>query len=90
MLEPHEEYKLAKRWPEHSDRDAAQRLVTVLAKGIFRLERWSRNFEQGTKWNLGLTAGILCLRIRSDDEEASPPEPHTGLQGEGGLGCLEE
>jgi len=41
--------------------------------------RWSRNFAQGVKWNLGLTAGMLCLRIRSEDEEASPPEPHAGL-----------
>jgi hypothetical protein len=41
--------------------------------------RWPRKFEQGAKWNLGLKAGMLCLRIRSDDEEASPPEPHTGL-----------
>src|SRR5215813_228885 len=53
-------------------------------------ERWSQNFEQGAKWNLGLTAGMFCLRIRSDDEEANPPEPHTSLQGEGGVGCLEE
>src|SRR5262249_44374739 len=52
--------------------------------------RWLRNFEQGAKWNLGLTAGMFCLRIRSEDEEASPPEPHTGLQGEGGPGCPEE
>ena len=28
MLEPHEEYMLAKRWREHGDRDAAHRLVT--------------------------------------------------------------
>ena len=48
------------------------------------LKRWLRNFEQGAKWKLGLTAGMFCLRIRSEDEEASPPEPHTGLQGEGG------
>jgi len=41
--------------------------------------RWPRNFAQGVKWNLGLTAGMFCLRIRSEDEEASPPEPHTGL-----------
>jgi transposase len=37
--------------------------------------RWPRNFEQGVKWNLGLKAGMPCPRIRSDDEEASPPEP---------------
>ena len=29
MLEPQEEYMLAKRWREHDDRDAAQKLVTV-------------------------------------------------------------
>src|SRR3569833_4216338 len=28
MLEPQEEYMLAKRWQEHGDRDAANRLVT--------------------------------------------------------------
>src|SRR5438552_17012825 len=28
MLEPHEEFMLAKRWREHGDRDAAHRLVT--------------------------------------------------------------
>src|SRR5215471_11772161 len=58
--------------------------------GTKKQERWPRNFEQGVKWNLGLTAGMFCLRIRSDDEEASPPESHTGLQGEGGPGCPEE
>ncbi len=55
-----------------------------------RMERWLRNFEQGVKWKLGLTAGMFCLRIRSEDEEASPPEPHTGLQGEGGPCCPEK
>ena len=28
MLEPQEEYMLARRWREHGDRDAAHRLVT--------------------------------------------------------------
>jgi RNA polymerase sigma-32 factor len=28
MLEPREQYMLAKRWREHGDRDAARRLVT--------------------------------------------------------------
>jgi hypothetical protein len=41
--------------------------------------RWLRNFEHGVKWNRGLTAGMFCLRIRSEDEETSPPEPHSGL-----------
>jgi hypothetical protein len=42
-------------------------------------KRWLRNFEQGVKWNLGLTAGMICLRIRSEDEEASSPESLTAL-----------
>jgi hypothetical protein len=32
---------------------------------------------------------MFCLRIRSDHEETSAPEPHAGLQGESGLGCLD-
>src|SRR5258707_15609779 len=55
-----------------------------------RKQRWFRNFEKGVKWKLGLTAGMFCLRIRSENEEASPPEPHTGLQGEGGPCCPEK
>ena len=30
MLEPQEEYMLAKRWREHGDRDAAPRITTEL------------------------------------------------------------
>ena len=51
-------------------------------------ERWLRNFEQGVKWNLGLTAGMICLRIRSEDEKASSPESLTGLQSEMALAAL--
>src|SRR6266571_2278015 len=47
-------------------------------------ESRSRKSAQGDKWSFCLTAGTLCLRIRSDHEETTPPEPHTGLQGEGG------
>ena len=34
MLEPQEEFMLAKRWREHGDRDAAHRLVTKIAGTI--------------------------------------------------------
>ena len=81
------------RRPNTSKPAPGHRIYPYLLRGLMIDRpnlRWSRNFAQGVKWNLGLTAGMLCLRIRSDDEEASPPEPHTGLQGEGGLGCLEE
>jgi hypothetical protein len=61
-------------------------------KGVIQL-KWtaenanqsrSRNSAQGDKWNFCLTAGTLCLRIRSDHEQTSTPEPHSGLQGKGG------
>src|SRR5262249_6368746 len=69
--------------------DRCERFQLVLTTIPLTL-RWLRNFEQYAKWNVGLTAGMFCLRIRSDDEETSPPEPHSGVQGESGLGCLEE
>src|SRR6266513_5223129 len=40
--------------------------------------------EQGDKWSFCLTAGKIGPRIRREDEQTSTPEPHTGLQGEGG------
>ena len=70
--------------------DGAYDRDDVYGEVAARHQRWLRNFEQGVKWKLGLTAGMFCLRIRSEDEEASPPEPHTGLQGEGGPCCPEK
>src|SRR6266478_453521 len=43
-----------------------------------------RKSEQGDKWSFCLTAGKIGPRIRRDDEQTSTPEPHPGLQGEGG------
>ena len=47
-------------------------------------ESWPRKSAQGAKWSFCLTAGTMSPRIRSDHEQTSTPEPHTGLQGEGG------
>jgi Group II intron, maturase-specific domain len=41
----------------------------------------SRKSAQDDKWSFCLTAGTLCPRIRRSDDQTSPPEPHTGLQG---------
>src|SRR5213596_3084290 len=49
-----------------------------------RIESRLRKSEQGDKWNFCLTAGKIGPRIRRDDEQTSTPEPHAGLQGEGG------
>src|SRR4029450_9624258 len=53
-------------------------------KSSKRAQSWPRKSAQGDKWSFCLTVGTLCLRIRSDHEETTPPEPHTGLQGKGG------
>ena len=43
-----------------------------------------RKSAQDDKWSFCLTAGTMCPRIRRDHEQTTAPEPHTGLQGEGG------
>ena len=45
-----------------------------------------RKSAQGDKWNFCLTAGKIGPRIRRDDEQTTAPEPHTGIQGKGGVG----
>ncbi len=42
MLEPCEEFMLAKRWKEHADQDAAEKLVTSHLRLVARDPRWSR------------------------------------------------
>src|ERR1700704_4844216 len=60
-------------------------LERVLHAPTWTLRRaGSENLHRGDKWSFCLTAGTLCLRIRSDHDETSAPEPHTSLQGEGG------
>ena len=39
MLDPHEEYMLAKRWREHGDRDAADRLVISHLRLVAKIAR---------------------------------------------------
>ena len=42
-----------------------------------------RKFEQVDKWSFCLTTAIIAVN-RRDHEQTTAPEPHTGLQGEGG------
>jgi hypothetical protein len=44
----------------------------------------TRKFEQDAKWSFCLTAGTISPRIRREHEQTTAPEPHPGLQGEGG------
>ena len=45
----------------------------------------SRKSEQDHKWNFCLTTAIIAVN-RRNHEQTTPPEPLTGLQGEGGSG----
>ena len=41
MLEPEQEYMLAKRWQEHGDRDAAHQLVTSHLRLVAQASPWA-------------------------------------------------
>src|ERR1700731_801115 len=48
-------------------------------------ESRSRKFGQGDKWSFCLITAIVAVN-RRNHEQTTPPEPLTGLQGEGGSG----
>jgi RNA polymerase sigma-32 factor len=63
MLEPQEEYMLAKRWREHGDRDAAQRLVTSHLRLVAKTAMSYRGYglpiaEVISEGNVGLMQSI--------------------------------
>jgi RNA polymerase sigma-32 factor len=63
MLEPHEEYTLAKCWREHGDRKAAQRLVTSHLRLVAKLAINYRGYglpisEVISEGNLGLMQAV--------------------------------
>src|ERR687883_340684 len=59
MLEPHEEYMLAKRWREHGDREAAHKLVTSHLRLVAKIAMGYRGYglpisEVISEGNVGL------------------------------------
>jgi RNA polymerase sigma-32 factor len=63
MLEPQEEYMLAKRWQEHGDRDAANRLVTSHLRLVAKIAIGYRGYglpisEIISEGNVGLMQGV--------------------------------
>ena len=63
MLEPQEEYMLAKRWREHGDRDAAHRLVTSHLRLVARIAMGYRGYglpigEVVSEGNVGLMQAV--------------------------------
>jgi RNA polymerase sigma-32 factor len=63
MLEPNEEYMLAKRWREHTDSDAAERLVTSHLRLVARIAMGYRGYglpigEVISEGNVGLMQAV--------------------------------
>jgi RNA polymerase sigma-32 factor len=63
LLEPQEEFMLAKRWREHGDRDAAQRLVTSHLRLVAKIATGYRGYglavsEVISEGNLGLMQAV--------------------------------
>ena len=63
MLEPNEEYMLAKRWQEHADSDAAQQLVTSHLRLVARIAMGYRGYglpigEVISEGNVGLMQAV--------------------------------
>jgi RNA polymerase sigma-32 factor len=63
MLEPDEEYMLAKRWQQHGDADAAQRLVTSHLRLVARIAMGYRGYglpigEVISEGNVGLMQAV--------------------------------
>ena len=63
MLEPREEYLLAKRWREHNDREAAHRLVTSHLRLVAKIAMGYRGYglpitEVISEGNVGLMQAV--------------------------------
>jgi RNA polymerase sigma-32 factor len=63
MLEPQEEYMLAKRWREHGDRDAAQKLITSHLRLAAKISMGYRGYgmpisEVISEGNVGLMQAV--------------------------------
>src|SRR5258707_3143325 len=46
-------------------------------------ESWIRKSAQDDKWSFCLKAAMMAAN-RRNDEQTTAPEPHTGIQGQGG------
>jgi RNA polymerase sigma-32 factor len=68
MLEPEEEYALAKRWREHGDRKAAHRLVTSHLRLVAKVAMGYRGYglpisEVISEGNVGLMQAVKLVKV---------------------------
>ena len=81
MLEPQNEYMLAKRWREHGDRDAAHKLVTSHLRLVAKIAMGYRGYglpisEVISEGNVGLMQAVK--RSSPKRVSASRPTPCGG------------
>src|SRR2546427_10656837 len=67
MLEPQQEYMLAKRWREHDDRDAAHHLVTSHLRLVAKIAMGYRGYglpisEVVSEGNVGLMQAVKRIQ----------------------------
>ena len=60
MLQPDEEYMLAKRWKEHEDPEAARRLVADACYIALRVAGWLAVTSLAASWPMSLKT--FCIR----------------------------
>src|SRR6266853_1981568 len=63
-------------------------IVSCSSLSLGRRQRWPGESGRLGKWSFCLKAARMP-RIRRDHDKTDETEPHTGLQGEGGVGCFE-
>jgi RNA polymerase sigma-32 factor len=69
MMEPHEEYVLAKRWREHGDHEAAHKLVNSHLRLVAKIARGYRGYSLPisdliSEGNVGLMRAIQRSKTR--------------------------
>src|SRR5256886_13696080 len=83
MLEPQQEYMLAKRWREHDDRDAAHQLVTSHLRLVAKIAMGYRGYglpisEVVSEGNVGLMQAVK--RFEPEKGLRLAPHPLWGVQ----------
>ncbi len=76
MLEPQQEYMLARSWREHGDREAAHKLVTSHLRLVAKIAMGYRGYglpisEVVSEGNVGLMQAVK--RFEPEKASASPP-----------------
>jgi hypothetical protein len=77
MLEPHEEYMLAKRWREHGDRDAAHRLVTSHLRLVAKIAMGYRGYGLAviaSRIRFAVGTGVKCAGISRNTQGHLTPD----------------